>query len=180
MAVANAETDQDRRYVDHESWSHVSSSFPSIPKFWSLREPSATIATIVRLKFLVQLADTKDPLYAISDTLIWSIVEVGMAMIAACMMTLKPLIERIRVFAFIRSSGSRPIRDPREHRQSNPNTNISTSLNSIPDWSGRRKCQTDSSVRNLATRVGSEEEVFGLSGITLRTEFSMSESRTAV
>lgn len=53
----------------------------------------ASVATIIRIKFLSGVLDYSDILYAPTDTMIWTIVEPGVAIIAASMATMKPLVE---------------------------------------------------------------------------------------
>jgi hypothetical protein len=60
---------------------------------------SGSIATIVRIPYIYQLAQTSDFLYANIDVAIWSTVEPGLGMTAAAMACLRPLVQ-----AFLSSS----------------------------------------------------------------------------
>ncbi|KXJ89532.1 hypothetical protein Micbo1qcDRAFT_213023 [Microdochium bolleyi] len=52
----------------------------------------ASSATIVRFPYLYSLTDTADFLYSTSDVAIWSTVETGIGITAACVATLRPLL----------------------------------------------------------------------------------------
>ncbi|KAL1965503.1 hypothetical protein VTN77DRAFT_5759 [Rasamsonia byssochlamydoides] len=55
----------------------------------------ASTATLVRLKTIPSYRNTNDYLYGIAEIAIWSAVEVGLAIIAGSVATLKPLFNRI-------------------------------------------------------------------------------------
>ncbi|KAL0257566.1 hypothetical protein SLS55_008380 [Diplodia seriata] len=55
----------------------------------------ASIATIIRLKYLVGFADSRDPLLAIVPVGLWSWVEECLGMCAACIVTFRPLTRLI-------------------------------------------------------------------------------------
>ncbi|KAF4311149.1 integral membrane family protein [Botryosphaeria dothidea] len=55
----------------------------------------ASIATLVRLKYLVGFADSRDPLLAIVPVGLWSWVEECLGMCAACIATFRPLLRLI-------------------------------------------------------------------------------------
>jgi hypothetical protein len=54
---------------------------------------SGSIATIVRIPYIYQLAQTSDFLYANTDVAIWSTVEPGLGITAAAMACLRPLVQ---------------------------------------------------------------------------------------
>ncbi|CAJ2503689.1 Uu.00g110830.m01.CDS01 [Anthostomella pinea] len=55
----------------------------------------ASTATIVRFPYLYSLTDTDDFLYSVSDVAIWTTVEIGIAITAANVATLRPLLRPI-------------------------------------------------------------------------------------
>ncbi|KAL5349218.1 hypothetical protein ACLOAV_005506 [Pseudogymnoascus australis] len=65
----------------------------------------ASVATIARFPYLGHLNDAEDLPYAITDITIWAVVEVGMAIIASAIPTLRPLMGKVRILGL--SSGSR-------------------------------------------------------------------------
>ncbi|KUI61201.1 hypothetical protein VP1G_08378 [Cytospora mali] len=60
----------------------------------------ASIATLIRLKFLADLTDTSDILYAGTDAMVWTLVEPGVAIVASSLVTIRPLLRRIRLKGF--------------------------------------------------------------------------------
>ncbi|KAM3086189.1 hypothetical protein ACMFMF_000144 [Clarireedia jacksonii] len=52
----------------------------------------ASIATITRIPFLRDLANTSDYLYSVTNVIILSVVEMAVGIIACCLATLKPLL----------------------------------------------------------------------------------------
>ncbi|KAF2969383.1 hypothetical protein GQX73_g4190 [Xylaria multiplex] len=67
----------------------------------------ASIATLIRLKFLADLTDVSDILFAGTDAMIWTIVEPGIAISAASLATIRPLLRRWRIRGFTHSERSR-------------------------------------------------------------------------
>ncbi|KAI1262467.1 hypothetical protein F5Y18DRAFT_151471 [Xylariaceae sp. FL1019] len=66
----------------------------------------ASIATLIRLKFLSDLTDTADILFAGTDAMIWTLVEPGIAISAASLATIRPLLRRLRIKGFTSSAHS--------------------------------------------------------------------------
>ncbi|PHH69906.1 hypothetical protein CDD80_6376 [Ophiocordyceps camponoti-rufipedis] len=60
----------------------------------------ASIATLVRLRYLDGLKQINDLSYTGSDTLIWSIIEPGVAIFAASMATIRPLLRYCKIKGF--------------------------------------------------------------------------------
>ncbi|KUI71174.1 hypothetical protein VM1G_07123 [Cytospora mali] len=60
----------------------------------------ASIATIIRMKFLADLTDTSDILYAATPAMVWTLVEPGVAIVASSLVTIRPLLRRIRLKGF--------------------------------------------------------------------------------
>lgn len=73
----------------------VPPSPPSLRSHHQLTQHSASIATLVRLKYLVGFADSRDPLLAIVPVGLWSWVEECLGMCAACIATFRPLLRLI-------------------------------------------------------------------------------------
>ncbi|KHN96057.1 cation-transporting ATPase 4 [Metarhizium album ARSEF 1941] len=59
---------------------------------------TASIATIVRIPYADGILDNPDYLYTFTDLGIWSTVEIGVALTASNLATLKPLLRKLRVF----------------------------------------------------------------------------------
>ncbi|TGJ86024.1 hypothetical protein E0Z10_g2753 [Xylaria hypoxylon] len=75
----------------------------------------ASIATLIRLRFLADLTDVSDILHAGTDAMIWTLVEPGIAISAASLATIRPLLRRWRVRGFTsseRSRGTAPSQEP--------------------------------------------------------------------
>ncbi|UNI19060.1 hypothetical protein JDV02_005277 [Purpureocillium takamizusanense] len=60
----------------------------------------ASIATLIRLKFLNGLQESDDLLYTATDAMIWTVVEPGVAIIASSLATIRPLLRAMRVSGF--------------------------------------------------------------------------------
>lgn len=60
---------------------------------------SASVATIVRIPYANGMLDNPDYLYTSTDLGIWSTLEIGIALTASSLATLKPLMKRIRFFS---------------------------------------------------------------------------------
>ncbi|KAI0396141.1 hypothetical protein F5Y17DRAFT_465320 [Xylariaceae sp. FL0594] len=67
----------------------------------------ASIATLIRLKFLSDLTDVSDILHAGTDAMTWTLVEPGIAISAASLATIRPLLRRMRITGFTSSERSR-------------------------------------------------------------------------
>ncbi|KAF2490288.1 hypothetical protein BU16DRAFT_566320 [Lophium mytilinum] len=55
----------------------------------------ASTATLIRLKFIPNYRNANDYLYGLADLVIWSVVEIGLGIIAGSVATLKPLFNKI-------------------------------------------------------------------------------------
>ncbi|KAI1126072.1 hypothetical protein F5Y10DRAFT_279079 [Nemania abortiva] len=66
----------------------------------------ASIATLIRLGFLADLEDASDILFAGTDAMIWTLVEPGIAISAASLATIRPLLRKYRIGGFTHSSRS--------------------------------------------------------------------------
>ncbi|SPN98900.1 related to integral membrane protein pth11 [Cephalotrichum gorgonifer] len=60
----------------------------------------ASIATLIRLKFLADLEQTDDILFAGTDAMVWTLVEPGVAIVAASLATIRPLLRAMRIRGF--------------------------------------------------------------------------------
>ncbi|KAI3325038.1 hypothetical protein HD806DRAFT_463794 [Xylariaceae sp. AK1471] len=67
----------------------------------------ASVATLIRLKFLADITDVSDILHAGTDAMIWTLVEPGIAISAASLATIRPLLRRWRIAGFTSSERSR-------------------------------------------------------------------------
>ncbi|KHN94597.1 integral membrane family protein [Metarhizium album ARSEF 1941] len=61
----------------------------------------ASIATLVRLKFLSGLEMSDDLLFSVTDATIWSLVEPGVAIIASSLATIRPLLRALKIRGFL-------------------------------------------------------------------------------
>ena len=59
----------------------------------------ASIATIVRIPYARGILDNPDFLYTFTDLGIWTTVEIGVALTASSLATLKPLMRKMRIFS---------------------------------------------------------------------------------
>ena len=100
---------------------------------------SASVATLIRLKFLADLNDTSDILctpslesfwsrvmttlltnmfiVAGTDAMVWTLVEPGVAITAASLATIRPLLRRLRVSGFLSTERSFGTIEPRSRSQ---------------------------------------------------------------
>ncbi|ROW02899.1 hypothetical protein VSDG_01695 [Cytospora chrysosperma] len=69
----------------------------------------ASVATLIRLRFLADLTDTSDILYAGTDAMVWTLVEPGVAIVASSLVTIRPLLRRIRLRGFETTGQSRSV-----------------------------------------------------------------------
>ncbi|CAI6100397.1 unnamed protein product [Clonostachys chloroleuca] len=60
----------------------------------------ASVATTVRIRLLPTMANLDDVLYAGTDAMIWTIIEAALAIIAASLATIRPLLRVLRVRGF--------------------------------------------------------------------------------
>ncbi|KAG8159070.1 hypothetical protein KVR01_010731 [Diaporthe batatas] len=67
----------------------------------------ASIATLIRLKFLADLTDTSDILFAGTDAMVWTLVEPGVAIVASSLVTIRPLLRKMRLRGFESTERSR-------------------------------------------------------------------------
>ncbi|KAI1390737.1 uncharacterized protein F4822DRAFT_162356 [Hypoxylon trugodes] len=68
----------------------------------------ASVATLVRLKFLSDLTDLADILHAGTDAMVWTLVEPGVAIVASSLVTIRPLLRLWKVKGFGTTGQSRP------------------------------------------------------------------------
>ncbi|KAI1814690.1 hypothetical protein GGS20DRAFT_398939 [Poronia punctata] len=66
----------------------------------------ASVATLIRLKFLADLTDVSDILHAGTDAMIWTLIEPGVAISAASLATIRPLLRSWRIGGFTDSERS--------------------------------------------------------------------------
>ncbi|KAI2466705.1 hypothetical protein F4781DRAFT_339993 [Annulohypoxylon bovei var. microspora] len=68
----------------------------------------ASIATLVRLKFLADLTDMADILHAGTDAMVWTLIEPGVAIVASSLVTIRPLLRLWKIRGFGSTGQSRP------------------------------------------------------------------------
>ncbi|KAI0139438.1 hypothetical protein F4776DRAFT_588483 [Hypoxylon sp. NC0597] len=81
----------------------------------------ASIATLVRLKFLSDLTDLADILHAGTDAMVWTLVEPGVAIVASSLVTIRPLLRLWKIKGFGTTGQSRPTGPFNSHRMSRTN-----------------------------------------------------------
>ena len=65
---------------------------------------SASIATLIRVKYLVELSDYSDILFTGTTAMVWTLIEPGIAITAASLITIRPLLRALN-FAGFSSTG---------------------------------------------------------------------------
>ncbi|KAF4960569.1 hypothetical protein FSARC_10442 [Fusarium sarcochroum] len=60
----------------------------------------ASVATLVRLRFLADLTDTEDILFAGTDAMVWTLIEPGVAIVASSLATIRPLLRAMKIRGF--------------------------------------------------------------------------------
>ncbi|KAI1655603.1 hypothetical protein F4813DRAFT_366631 [Daldinia decipiens] len=82
----------------------------------------ASIATLVRLKFLADLTDLADILHAGTDAMVWTLIEPGVAIVASSLVTIRPLLRLWKIKGFGSTGGqSRPNPFSNSHPMSRTN-----------------------------------------------------------
>ncbi|KAK6951678.1 hypothetical protein Daesc_006201 [Daldinia eschscholtzii] len=87
----------------------------------------ASVATLVRLKFLADLTDMADILHAGTDAMVWTLVEPGVAIVASSLVTIRPLLRQWKIKGFGSSGHSRPT-NPFNNSHPMSRTNRSTKM----------------------------------------------------
>ncbi|ORY71811.1 uncharacterized protein BCR38DRAFT_454241 [Pseudomassariella vexata] len=67
----------------------------------------ASVATLIRLKFLSDLIDIDDILFAGTDAMVWTLVEPGVAIVASSLVTIRPLLRAWRIQGFQSTENSK-------------------------------------------------------------------------
>ncbi|KAJ4388578.1 hypothetical protein N0V93_006036 [Gnomoniopsis smithogilvyi] len=67
----------------------------------------ASVATLIRVRFLADLTDVDDILYAGTNPMVWTLVEPGVAIVAASLVTIRPLLRQMRFSGFDSAERSR-------------------------------------------------------------------------
>ncbi|KAF5657608.1 integral membrane protein pth11 [Fusarium heterosporum] len=60
----------------------------------------ASIATLVRLRYLADLTETNDILFAGTDAMVWTLIEPGVAIVASSLATIRPLLRAMKIRGF--------------------------------------------------------------------------------
>ncbi|KAI9158710.1 hypothetical protein HJFPF1_06708 [Paramyrothecium foliicola] len=60
----------------------------------------ASVATLVRIRFLTDLENTDDILFAGTDAMVWTLIEPGVAISAASLATIRPLLRKLQIPGF--------------------------------------------------------------------------------
>ncbi|KAI1458901.1 hypothetical protein F4805DRAFT_106424 [Annulohypoxylon moriforme] len=81
----------------------------------------ASIATLVRLKFLADLTDMADILHAGTDAMVWTLIEPGVAIVASSLVTIRPLLRLWKIKGFGSTGQSRPTNQYNSNRMSRTN-----------------------------------------------------------
>ncbi|KAK8038124.1 hypothetical protein PG994_014891 [Apiospora phragmitis] len=94
----------------------------------------ASIATLIRLKFLNDLTDLSDILFGGTDSMVWTLVEPGVAIVASSLVTIRPLLRSWKIKGFT-SSGTSKQTGPFSKGQAKSRTNRSNGR--MPDFVSR-------------------------------------------
>lgn len=78
----------------------------------------ASVATLIRIKYLIDLGLADDILYASTETMIWTIVEPGLGITAASAVTLRPLLRACKIPGFSSANTSEAYANARGARPS--------------------------------------------------------------
>ncbi|EKG22486.1 hypothetical protein MPH_00221 [Macrophomina phaseolina MS6] len=130
----------------------------------------ASVATLVRLKYLAGFADSRDPLWAIVPIGLWTWVEECLGMCAACIATFRPLL---RLIPGVRSAASGAPAMPGGYGGSDGEVGVFVTWKSRLD--GRRRARADRlglddlDRRSVADDWGDEEEGEGIVDTTGRS-----------
>ncbi|KAI0884257.1 uncharacterized protein GGS22DRAFT_21179 [Annulohypoxylon maeteangense] len=81
----------------------------------------ASIATLVRLKFLADLTDMADILHAGTDAMVWTLIEPGVAIVASSLVTIRPLLRLWKIKGFGSTGQSHPTNQYNSNRMSRTN-----------------------------------------------------------
>ncbi|KAB5563066.1 hypothetical protein GE09DRAFT_769398 [Coniochaeta sp. 2T2.1] len=79
----------------------------------------ASVATLIRLKFLSDLNDTDDILFAGTDAMVWTLIEPGVAIVASSLVTIRPLLHAMRIKGFMSTENSTAPRYGEHHNNNN-------------------------------------------------------------
>ncbi|POR35044.1 Uncharacterized protein TPAR_04763 [Tolypocladium paradoxum] len=95
-------------------WLYASALLP-IPMLWNVKMTKqakatvivilglgifASVATLIRLKFLAGLEETNDLMFTATDAMVWTLVEPGVAIAAASLATIRPLLRAMKIRGF--------------------------------------------------------------------------------
>ncbi|PNP48311.1 hypothetical protein TGAMA5MH_00594 [Trichoderma gamsii] len=67
----------------------------------------ASVATLIRIRYLTVMKDLDDLLFAATQVMTWTVIEPGVAIIAASLATIRPLLRAWRVHGFLSTGRSR-------------------------------------------------------------------------
>lgn len=112
---------------------------------------SASIATLIRVKYLVELSDYSDILFTGTTAMVWTLIEPGIAITAASLITIRPLLRAMN-FAGFNSTGNNT------SRNLTSNNNLSRSMGQH-DLSQRRDDFALVNWNALSSVTGPEEVV---------------------
>jgi hypothetical protein len=131
----------------------------------SLTHSSASIATLIRVKYLIELSDTSDILFTGTTAMVWTLIEPGLAITAASLITIRPLLRALNFKGF----GST---DNNTSRYITSHNNLSRSMGQ-QNFSQRRDEFAMANWNALSSVTGPEEAgVKGVSkgGLKVRSE----------
>jgi len=98
---------------------------------------TASVATLVRIRYLSGIANQSDFLYTASTASVWTTVEIGLCITAASMVTLRPLLRALNIPGFSSNDNSRTT-PQREwtgggHRMAGPSISSGHEFGTRPD-----------------------------------------------
>ncbi|KAH6611074.1 hypothetical protein Trco_001094 [Trichoderma cornu-damae] len=147
-----------------------------IPMLWSVKMTSqakatvililglgifASIATLIRIKYLSALEDTDDLLFSATQVMLWTIIEPGVAIVASSLATIRPLLRAMKIHGFESTS--------RTHSAPSAHARYATEDRGMPIV-GRVFGPNDVSLKNVQPAYGAAAPV---SSTTTRTTIGL-------
>ncbi|KAH7318674.1 hypothetical protein B0I35DRAFT_479159 [Stachybotrys elegans] len=120
----------------------------------------ASVATLIRLAYLADLELTDDILFAGTDAMVWTLIEPGVALIAASLATIRPLLRAMRVpgFETRATSNSYGLSMGQSHKSRNKSQLQSSTLGNATNDVALKDMSGSSGAERTGRRVLEEDE----------------------
>ncbi|KAI2623127.1 hypothetical protein GGR54DRAFT_37667 [Hypoxylon sp. NC1633] len=116
----------------------------------------ASVATLVRLKFLADLTDMADILHAGTDAMVWTLIEPGVAIVASSLVTIRPLLRLWKIRGFGSTGQSRPTGQYNSHPVSR-----TAKSNKMPAFGSNDVTLVDMEAGHTRTTISSSGSIKG-------------------